>query len=209
MGRIFAVLAILAVVGTVIFFGLREAGVIKDEDVPSALRSDLESSTSTSVKGAGTSSSTTTGSGPTTTNANAASTSSTVPAATTTATTPAAGASTTTTSPGGSVPDCGRGTARATAGVTNVEAAYELTATVRNDAERAIEVDTLVVRATYPGARTANYPSDATKFAGARVQPGQEVTFAMRESRAAEAPTSFEVADFSYHTADLPQCKSS
>jgi hypothetical protein len=202
MSRILAVLAILAILGTVAFFGLREAGVIKDEDVPSALRT-LESSTSTSVKGAGTSSSTTTTSARTATSA--ASTSSTVAAATTTAT----GPSTTTTSPGGSVPDCGRGAARATAGVTNVETAYELTATVRNDADRAIEVDTLVVRATYPGARTANYPSDATKFAGARVQPGQEVTFAMRESRATEAPTSFEVAEFSYHTADLPQCKSS
>ena len=203
MSRIFAVLAILAILATVLFFGLREVGVIKDEDVPSALRPALESSTSTSVKGAGTSSSTTTSAAPTTTSA--AVTSSTVAAATTTAT----GPSTTTTSPGGSVPDCGRGVARAVAGVTTVEAAYELTATVRNDASRAIEVDTLVVRATYPGARTASYPSDATKFAGARVQPGQEVMFAMRESRAAEAPTSFEVAEFSYHTADLPQCKSS
>ena len=203
MSRILAVLAILAVVGTVAFFGLREAGVIKDEDVPSALRPVLDSSSTTSSKGARASSSTTTGSAPTTTSG--APTSSTVPAATTTAT----GATTTTPSAGGSVPDCGRGAARATAGVTNVEAAYELTATVRNDAERAIEVDTLVVRATYPGPRTANYPSDPTKFAGARVQPGQEVTFAMRESRAAEAPTSFEVAQFTYHTADLPQCKSS
>ncbi len=203
MSRILAVLAILAVLGTATFFGLREAGVIKDEDVPSALRPVLESSTSTSAKGAGTSSSTTTSSAPTTTSA--APTSSTVPAATPTAT----GASTTTTSRGGSVPDCGSGVARAAAGVTNVEAAYELIATVRNDADRAIEVDTLVVRATYPGGRTANYPSDATKFAGARVQPGQEVTFAMRDSRATEAPTSFEVAEFSYHTADLPQCKSS
>lgn len=204
MSRILAALVILAVVGAGIFFGLREAGVIKDEDVPSALRPTRESSTSTSVKGAGTSSSTTTSSAPTTTTTSAASTSSTVPAATTTVT----GPSTTTTSPGGSVPDCGRGVARAAAGVTNVEGAYELTATVRNDADRAIEVDTLVVRATYPGPRTANYPSDATKFAGARVQPGQEVTFAMRESRGTEAPTSFEVAEFSYHTADLPQCKS-
>ena len=204
MSRILAVLAILAILATVGFFGLREAGVIKDEDVPSALR-NLES-TSSSGRGAGTSS-TTTSSGPTTTSATGAPTSSTGAAAT--ATTTATGPATTTTQPGGSVPDCGRGAARATAGVTNVEAAYEVTATVRNDADRAIEVDTLVVRATYPGARTANYPTDPAKFAGARVQPGQEVTFAMRESRAAEAPTSFEVAEFSYHTADLPQCKSS
>jgi hypothetical protein len=207
MSRILAVLAILAIVGTALFFGLREAGVIKDEDVPSALRPALGSTTSTSVRRSGTSSSTTTRSASTATSA--ASTSSTVAAAATTTTTTATGASTTTTSPGGSVPDCGRGAARATAGVTNVEAAYELTATVRNDADRAIEIDTLVVRATFPGGRTANFPSDATKFAGARVQPGQEVTFAMRESRATEAPTSFEVAEFSYHTADLPQCKSS
>jgi hypothetical protein len=99
--------------------------------------------------------------------------------------------------------------ARAVAGVTTVEGAYELTAMVRNDADRAVEIDTLVVRATYPGPRTANFPSDPTKFAGARIEPAQEVTFAIRESRATEAPTSFEMADFSYHTANLPQCKSS
>jgi hypothetical protein len=205
MSRLLAALAILAVLGTAVFFGLQETGVIKQADVPSALRLDQESSTSTtSVKGARTSSSTTTSSAPTTTTTRAASTPTTAPGVTTTT-----GLSTTTTSPGGSVPDCGRGTARAVAGVTNVEGAYEVTATVRNEADRAIEVDTLVVRATYPGPRTANYPTDPAKFAGARVQPGQEVTFAMRESRAAEAPTSFEVAEFSYHTADLPQCKSS
>jgi hypothetical protein len=99
--------------------------------------------------------------------------------------------------------------AKAVAGVTTVEGAYEVTATVRNEADRAIEIDTLVVRATYPGPRTATFPSDPTKFAGARIEPAQEVTFAIRESRAAEAPTSFEMADFSYHTANLPQCKSS
>jgi hypothetical protein len=93
--------------------------------------------------------------------------------------------------------------------VTTVEGAFELIATVRNEADRAVEIDSLVVRATYPGPRTATYPSDATKFAGARIDPGEEVTFAIRESRAAEAPTSFEVAEFSYHTADLPQCRSS
>lgn len=93
--------------------------------------------------------------------------------------------------------------------MTTVEGAYEVTAKVRNEADRPIEVDTLVVRVSYPGPRTATYPGDATKFAGARVEPGQEVTFAIRESRAPEAPTSFEVAEFSYHTADLPQCKSS
>jgi hypothetical protein len=93
--------------------------------------------------------------------------------------------------------------------VTTVEGAYELTATVRNEADRAVEIDTLVVRANYPGPRTATYPSDATKFGGTRVESGQQVVFAIRESRAAEAPTSFEVAEFTYHTADMPQCKSS
>lgn len=90
-----------------------------------------------------------------------------------------------------------------------MEGAYEVTATVRNEADRAVEIDTLVVRATYPGPRTATYPSDPAKFAGARIGPAQEVTFAIRESRAQEAPTSFEIAEFSYHTANLPQCKSS
>lgn len=200
MSRFLGILALLAIVGTVLFVGLRETGVIDGTDVPGT----RESSTSTSEKGAGSSSSTTTTSEPST--ATSASTSSTVPAAAVTTTT-LAGPSTTTTSPGGSVPDCGRGVARAVAGVTTVEGAYEVTATVRNEADRAVEVDTLVVRATYPGPRTANYPSDATKFAGTRIEPGQEVTFAIRESRATEAPTSFEVAEFSYHTAGLPQCK--
>lgn len=194
MSRFLGILALLAIVGGVLFVGLRETGVIDG----------TESSTSTSGKGAGSSSSTTTTSEPST--ATSASTSSTVPAAAVTTTT-LAGPSTTTTSPGGSVPDCGRGVARAVAGVTTGEGAYEVTATVRNEADRAVEVDTLVVRATYPGPRTANYPSDATKFAGTRIEPGQEVTFAIRESRATEAPTSFEVAEFSYHTAGLPQCK--
>lgn len=200
MSRFLGILALLAIVGTVLFVGLRETGVIDGTDVPGT----RESSTSTSGKGADSSSSTTTTSEPST--ATSASTSSTVPAAAVTTTT-LAGPSTTTTSPGGSVPDCGRGVARAVAGVTTVEGVYEVTATVRNEADRAVEVDTLVVRATYPGPRTANYPSDATKFAGTRIEPGQEVTFAIRESRATEAPTSFEVAEFSYHTAGLPQCK--
>ncbi|MGH9041884.1 MAG: hypothetical protein ACRDZ3_16820 [Acidimicrobiia bacterium] len=93
--------------------------------------------------------------------------------------------------------------------MTTVEGAYEVTAKVRNEADRAVEIDTLVVKVTYPGPRTANYPADPAKFAGTRIEPGQEVTFAMRESRATESPTAFEVAEFSYHTADLPQCKSS
>lgn len=198
MSRLLGILALLAIVGAGVFIGLRETGVIDGGSAPST----RGSSTSTSGKGAGTSSSTTTTSAPST--ATSASTSSTVPGATTTT---LASPSTTTTSPGGSVADCGRGAARAVAGVTTVEGAYEVTATVRNEADRAIEVDTLVVRATYPGPRTANYPSDATKFAGTRIEPGQEVTFAIRESRATEAPTSFEVAEFSYHTAGLPQCK--
>ena len=200
MSRFLGILALLAIVGTVLFLGLREAGVIDGTDLPGT----GGSSTSTWGKDAGSSSSTTTASEPST--ATSASTSSTAPAGAVTTTT-LAGPSTTTTSPGGSLPACGRGVARAVAGVTTVEGAYEVTATARNEADRAIEVDTLVVRATYPGPRTANYPSDATKFAGTRIEPGQEVTFAIRESRAPEAPTSFEVAEFSYHTAGLPQCK--
>jgi hypothetical protein len=202
MSRLLAVLALVAILGAGVFIGLRETGVIEGGAVLGEDRA-----TSTSVRRTTTSSSTTT---TTTTGAGgAAGTSTTSASATTTTTAPATAASTTTTSTGGGVPDCGKGVARAVAGVTTVEGAYELTATVRNDADRAVEVDTLAVRANYPGPRTAIYPSDPAKFAGARVQPGQEVVFAMRESRGAEAPTSFEVAQFTYHTADLPQCKSS
>ena len=196
-------LAVLSVAGAGIFIAVRTfdpAG--RDRDSSALRRSDT--TTSTSANGAGTASTTTTISALSTTTTISA-TSSTVPGATTTVTSP----STTTTSPGGSFPDCGRGGARAVGGVTKVENAYEVTATVRNEADRAIEIDTLVVRVTYPGPRTANYPSDATKFAGTRIEPGQAVKFAIRESRATEAPASFEVAEFSYHTVDLPQCKSS
>ncbi len=205
MSRILAGLVLLAIVGAGVFIGLRETGVIEGGSASSTRAS---STTSSSVKVASSSTSTTATSKPST--ATSASTSSTAPgAAAATTTTTLASASSTTTSPGGSVPDCGRGVARAIAGVTTVEGAYEVTAKVRNEADRAVEIDTLVVRATYPGPRTANYPSDPAKFAGTRIATGQEVTFAMRESRAAEAPASFEVAEFSYHTADLPQCKSS
>jgi hypothetical protein len=207
MSRILGILALLGILGAGAYIGLRETGVIEGGSVAG----DSGSSTSSSVRKAGTTSSTIAASTTTTVSAGgtatSAPTSSTAPGAATTTT--AAVASTTTTSPGGSVPDCGKGVARAVAGVTTVEGAYELTAMVRNDADRAIEIDTLAVRATYPGPRTATFPSDPTKFAGARVEPAQEVTFAIRESRAAEAPTSFEMAEFSYHTANLPQCKSS
>jgi hypothetical protein len=198
MRKVLVVLAVLSVAGAGIFIAVRTA----DRD-SSAPRRTRDTTTSTSAFGAGRASTTTISAPSTTTTISA--TSSTVPGATTTVTNP----STTTTSPGGSVPDCGRGVARAVGGVAKVENVYEVTATVRNEADRAIEIDTLVVRVTYPGPRTANYPTDATKFAGTRIEPGQAVVFAIRESRATEAPTSFEVAEFSYHTVDLPQCKSS
>ena len=209
MSRLLGILALLAIMGAGVFIGLRETGVIEGGSVVGS----GDTTTSSSRRGAGTSSSTTKTTSTSTTTSEAASgtsatnasTSSTVAGVTATATS----ASTTTSSPRGAVPDCGRGVARAVAGVTTVEGAFELIATVRNEADRAVEIDSLVVRATYPGPRTATYPSDATKFAGARIDPGEEVTFAIRESRAAEAPTSFEVAEFSYHTADLPQCRSS
>jgi hypothetical protein len=207
MRKVLVVLAVLSVAGAGIFIAVRTA----DRD-SSASRRTRDTTTSTSAFGAGRASTTTISAPSTTTTISAPSTtttisatSSTVPGAITTVSSP----STTTTSPGGSVPDCGRGAARAEGGVTKVENAYEVTATVRNEADRAIEIDTLVVRVTYPGPRMANYPSDATKFAGTRIEPGQAVKFAIRESRATEAPTSFEVAEFSYHTVDLPQCKSS
>ena len=199
MRRLLVALAILSVAGAGIFLAVRTSGD------STAVRRTGDTTTSTSAFGAGTASTTTTISAPSTTTTISA-TSSTVPGTTTTVT----GPSTTTTSPGGSLrPDCGRGVARAAGGVAKVENVYEVTATVRNEADRAVEIDTLVVRVTYPGPRTANYPSDATKFAGARIEPAQAVKFAIRESRATEAPTSFEVAEFSYHTVDLPQCKSS
>ncbi|MGH9024328.1 MAG: hypothetical protein ACRDV9_14750 [Acidimicrobiia bacterium] len=80
---------------------------------------------------------------------------------------------------------------------------------MRNEADKDIEVDTLLVRATYAGPRTVNYPSDATRYAGTRVQVGEEVDFALPEGRTSELPTSVEVVEFSFHTAGLSQCRSS
>ena len=202
--RKFLIFLVVAALGVGIVVGLREDGFLRK------LGADINASpgtrgttTSTSSRAARPSSTTTTSAAPSTTVTTP--TASTAPEGTPVVT----GPSTTTTSPGGSVPDCGRGVARAVAGVAKDADAYAVTVAVRNEADRAVELDTLVVRVSYPGPRTATYPSDPAKFAGTRIESGQEVNFALRESRATEAPTSFEVGEFSYHTVGLPQCKSS
>jgi len=217
--RKFILFLVVVALGVGSYFGLREDGFLRklNESTASGAR---QTTTSTLTRGAGTSSSSSTtfssssttststskagGATTTSTGLSGATTTFTGPSTTTT-TLPA----TTTTAPGGSVPDCGHGVAKAVVGVAKDADAYEVTVTVRNEADRAVELDTLAVRISYPGPRTANYPSDATKFAGIRIEPGQEIKFAIRESRAKEAPNSFEVAEFSYHTVGLPQCKSS
>lgn len=206
MSRVLGILALLAILGAGVFIGLSETGVI-EADIPLVADSPTSTTRRRATTTSSSSTTTTTGSerSTTTTAAAGAATSSTAAGATTTTT----AAVTTTTLAGGSVPDCGRGVARATAGVATVEGTYELTAMVRNEADRAVEIDTLAVRATYPGPRTTIYPTDTSRFAGTQIEPGQQVTFAIRESRAAEAPTSFEMAEFTYHTAGLPQCRSS
>jgi len=98
--------------------------------------------------------------------------------------------------------DCGQGTATALAVLDRSPTAYVLRATVANNSNRTIELDRLVVQATYAdGAKT---------FAAA---PGLQVAsgatdgdVAFPDSASASAPLAYGVADFAFHTAGRPDC---
>lgn len=105
--------------------------------------------------------------------------------------------------------DCGTGTASAQASFSQMGTGYQLGAKVLNDSTKAIALDSLVVRAWYgsdpnPKTFTVNV---AGKQVDARPNPN-EADFSIPESASAMPPTKFEIAEFQFHTAGLPECSS-
>lgn len=135
----------------------------------------------------------------TTTTRRVTTTTATVPRPTTSSTTPP----TTTLSV-----DCGQGSGvRANASLSGTQGAYVIRAILKNDLNKAVELDTLSVRADYQNpSRSMVYPGDARQFAGTRLEPGEERVFTLAENLA-DAPSNLEIAEFSFHTAGLPECK--
>lgn len=104
--------------------------------------------------------------------------------------------------------DCGQGSGvRANASLSGTQGAYVIKAILRNDLNKAVELDTLSVRADYQNPpRSVVYPGDTRQFAGTRLEPGEERAFTLAEGLA-DAPSNIEIAEFSFHTAGLPECK--
>jgi hypothetical protein len=103
--------------------------------------------------------------------------------------------------------DCGTGSASARSRLVNDAGTYKLVATVINESTKDIQLDSLVVKATYAsGQKTFDVN------VGGRViesRPGQfEMSFDIPESAGSAAPSTFEIADFRFHTAGLPECSS-
>jgi hypothetical protein len=100
--------------------------------------------------------------------------------------------------------DCGQGSATARAVLDRTDSGYVLKVTVANDSNRTVELDGLVVQATYAdGVRTLT----AASAAGHRISSGvAETDFALPGSASATRPVSFGVADFAFHTAGRPDC---
>ncbi len=101
--------------------------------------------------------------------------------------------------------DCGRGTAAARAVLSGTGDVFKLSARIDNEADRAIEIDSLVVRAVYPdGTREFAAPT-----AGMRVEAETgRATFPAPGSESAVRPSHFEIAQFKFHTAGRPECAS-
>jgi hypothetical protein len=103
--------------------------------------------------------------------------------------------------------DCGTGSASARSRLVNDAGTYKLVATVINESTKDIQLDSLVVKATYAsGQKTFDVN------VGGRViepRPGQfEMSFDIPESAGSAAPSTFEISEFRFHTAGLPQCSS-
>ena len=103
--------------------------------------------------------------------------------------------------------DCGTGSASARSRLVNEAGTYTLVATVTNESTKDIQLDALVVKATY-----ASGPKTFDVNVGGRVieaRPGQyEMSFDIPESAGSAAPSTFEISEFRFHTAGLPQCSS-
>ncbi|MGH9039072.1 MAG: hypothetical protein ACRDZ3_02455 [Acidimicrobiia bacterium] len=102
--------------------------------------------------------------------------------------------------------DCGTGSASARSRLVNDGGVYKLTATVLNESTKEIQLDSLVVTATYSDG-SKNYEVNV----GGRIveaRPGAaEMTFEIPES-AGSAPSTFQISEFRFHTAGFPQCTS-
>jgi outer membrane biosynthesis protein TonB len=127
------------------------------------------------------------------------------PAPTTTTAAPAPPAPDSTDAAAPSTIDCGQGTASARAIYGGNKDAASLYAEVQNESNREIELDRLVVQATYPNGETKTYTLDV---AGKRVQPGDKLVLSIPESAPQGAPKEFVISDFGFHTAGLPECAS-
>lgn len=103
--------------------------------------------------------------------------------------------------------DCGTGSASARSRLVNDAGTYKLVATVVNESTKDIQLDSLVVKATYSSGQKT-----FTVNVGGRViepRPGQyEMSFDIPESAGSAAPSTFEISEFRFHTAGLPQCSS-
>jgi len=103
--------------------------------------------------------------------------------------------------------DCGTGSASARSRLVNEAGTYKLVATVINESTKDIQLDSLVVTATYPSG-----PKTFAVNVGGRViesRPGQfEMSFDIPESAGPAAPSSFEISEFRFHTAGFPECSS-
>ena len=104
--------------------------------------------------------------------------------------------------PAAGLSDCGQGTATALVVLDQTPTGFVLRATVANNSDRTIELDQLVVQATYPdGARTFD--------AGAGLQIASGATnadIALPGSASVAAPLNYAVTGFAFHTADRPDC---
>jgi hypothetical protein len=100
--------------------------------------------------------------------------------------------------------DCGQGTAAARAVLSGTGDVFRLSARVDNEADRAIEIDSLVVRAVYPDG-----PQEFTVPTGMPVEAKTgRATFPAPGSESATRPSHFEIAQFKFHTAGQPECAS-
>jgi hypothetical protein len=104
--------------------------------------------------------------------------------------------------------DCGTGSATAQASFGQLGPSnYQLSAKVVNESTKAIELDSLVVRAVYPtGAKLFR-----VNVAGRRLEAGTSgntAVFQIPESSSDVPPSQFEIAEFRFHTAGLPECSS-
>jgi hypothetical protein len=103
--------------------------------------------------------------------------------------------------------DCGTGSASAKARLVNEAGTYKLIATVLNESTKDIQLDTLLVQATYSGTVKTFEVNVGGRVVEAR--PGQaEMSFDIPESAGPGAPSTFEISEFRFHTAGLPQCSS-